>query len=194
MSEDIGVAVVCSPAKMLAKIERFDRATMALHWLTVVLLLLQFATSLMLYWLEREYQLLILIHRTTGSFIWLVVAARLAWRHSFARLPPFPPAMSLFQRRVAMLNEYSLYLLLLLQPLTGLADSLFRGRPFDLLIWHLPALLERNKAVFGIFHKLHELGAMALLLLITVHATAALFHGLVLRDGILARMIPWTDR
>ncbi|MBV8407368.1 MAG: cytochrome b/b6 domain-containing protein [Alphaproteobacteria bacterium] len=51
-----------------------------------------------------------------------------------------------------------------------------------------------QQAVYGFFNKLHELGATALLVLVAVHATAALFHGLVLRDGVLARMIPWTDR
>ena len=192
MSEDFGAAPAWS-GRAAAKIDRFDRITMAFHWLTVVLLMLQFATALMLYWLERDYAALILIHRSTGSLIWMVAAARLAWRHGFAHLPPFPPAMPMFQRRIATLNEYSPYFLLL-QPLTGLADTLFRGRAFDLAVWHVPALLERNKAVFGVFHKLHELGAMALLVLVAVHATAALLHGLVLRDGILARMLPWTER
>jgi cytochrome b561 len=31
-------------------------------------------------------------------------------------------------------------------------------------------------------------------LVVAVHATAALFHGFFLRDGVLARMLPWTDR
>lgn len=40
---------------------------------------------------------------------------------------------------------------------------------------------------------LHEIGAWALLALIGLHA-AALLHGLLLRDGVLQRMLPWTPR
>jgi cytochrome b561 len=194
MSEDIDGAAVRSAARPPGKADRFDRMSMAFHWLTVFLVVTQFATAFALYWLEQDAEELITVHRSTGSLIWVVVVARLVWRHGFARLPPFPATMPRFQQRIAMLNEYALYFLLLLQPLTGLADTLFQGRSFELLIWQVPALLERNKPVYGLFHKLHELGATALLVLVAVHATAALFHGLVLRDGVLARMLPWTDR
>ena len=34
--------------------------------------------------------------------------------------------------------------------------------------------------------------SIALLGLIGVHAAAALLHGVVLRDGVLQRMLPWT--
>ncbi len=194
MSEDAEIAISWPAASPSRKVARFDRASMAFHWLTVLLVAAQFISALMLYWAEREYEALIAAHRMTGGLIWLVALARLVWRQGFAELPPFPPTMPIFQRRVAILNEYALYALLLLQPLTGLADTLFRGRAFDLVAWQVPALLERSKPLYGFFHKLHELGATALLLLVTVHATAALFHGLVLRDGILARMLPWSDR
>jgi len=194
MSEDIDVAAVWSPVKSPAKADRFDRVSIAFHWLTVVLVVTQFVTAFALYWADQEAKELVTVHRSTGSLIWVVVVARLIWRHRFAHLPAFPATMPKFQQRIAMLNEYALYSLLLLQPLTGLAGTLFQGRPFDLLIWQVPALLERNRPAFVLLHKLHELGATALLILVAVHATAALFHGLVLRDGVLARMLPWTNR
>jgi cytochrome b561 len=33
-----------------------------------------------------------------------------------------------------------------------------------------------------------------LLTLVGLHAAAALFHGLILRDGVLQRMLPWGSR
>lgn len=194
MSEDIDVAAVWSPVKPPEKADRFDRVSIAFHWLTVFLVVVQFATAFTVYWADEDAEGLIAVHRSTESLIWVVVVARLIWRHNFAYLPAFSATMPKFQQRIAMLNEYALYSLLLLQPLTGLASTLFQGRPFDLLIWQVPALLEHNKPASGLFHKLHELGATALLILIAVHATAALFHGLILRDGVLARMLPWTNR
>ena len=46
----------------------------------------------------------------------------------------------------------------------------------------------------NLFIGAHELGAKALLALIGLHATAALLHRLILRDGVLQRMLPWTAR
>jgi len=122
------------------------------------------------------------------------VAARLIWRCGFAQLPPFPSSMPKLQQRIAMLNEYALYMLLLVQPLTGLVATLFGGRPFALFSWRVPAFLAADKAASHLFHSIHHLGAWALITLIALHAAAALFHGLILRDGILQRMLPWTAR
>jgi superoxide oxidase len=83
---------------------------------------------------------------------------------------------------------------LLVQPVTGLGNVLFHGRSFSLFIWEMPALLAPDPAVRSLFVKAHELGAKALMVLIGLHAGAALFHGLVLRDGVLQRMLPWTSR
>jgi superoxide oxidase len=76
------------------------------------------------------------------------------------------------------------------QPITGLGDVVFHGRPITLFIWQVPALLTPDAAIRSLFQEAHELGAKALLALIGLHAGAALFHGLVLRDGILQRMLP----
>jgi cytochrome b561 len=127
-----------------------------------------------------------------GVLTWLVGLARLVWRHKFAYLPPFPDSMRKLQQYIAKTNEYGLYALLVVQPITGLGGVLFRGHPFELFIWDVPALLEPDPAVRSLFVQTHEFGAKALLALIGLHAGAALFHRLVLRDGVLQRMSPWT--
>jgi cytochrome b561 len=102
--------------------------------------------------------------------------------------------MPKLQQQIAKLNEYALYGLLLLQPLTGLGNALLRGRPFRLFVWHVPAWFAPDKVVWHTFQWLHEIGAWMLLTLIGLHAAAALFHGLILRDGVLQRMLPWGSR
>ena len=129
-------------------------------------------------------------HRSIGVFVWFVALARLAWRHSFAYLPPFPTTMPKAQQTVAKATEYGLYALLLLQPVTCLARALLRGQPFELFLWQVPALFEENPALRGMFADIHEFGAKALVVLIGLHAGAAIFHRLVLRDGVLQRMLP----
>jgi superoxide oxidase len=174
---------------------RFDRTTIALHWLTLLLVVAQFTTALMLAGggEDRFSSLLLLaIHRSTGVVTWWVVVGRLLWRAARAHLPPFPASMSKLQQSIAKANEYGLYALLILQPLTGLGDTAFRGRPFVLFGLTVPEMLEPEKAVFQALHAAHVWGAIALALLIALHAGAALLHGVALRDGVLQRMLPWT--
>jgi cytochrome b561 len=172
---------------------RFDQVSIALHWLTVLLIVVQYGSL----WLHEAAHhggslaaASLSVHRSMGLVTWAVVVMRLVWRHYFAYLPPFPSEMPKLQQIVAKANEYGLYFLLLVQPITGLARVLLRGQPFDLLIWHVPALFEHNEQIRGLFAEAHELGAQALLALIGLHAGAALFHRLVLRDGVLQRMLP----
>ncbi|THD62704.1 cytochrome b/b6 domain-containing protein, partial [Phenylobacterium sp.] len=95
------------------------------------------------------------------------------------------------QKVAAAITEGALYLLMLAQPLSGLAQSITRGRPFRLFVFEAPRLMARDKALTGVFHNVHELGAWLLLTLIGLHVAAALFHGLVRRDGVMQSMWPW---
>jgi cytochrome b561 len=176
---------------------RFDQTSIILHWLTVLLIVIQFLTT---WWREsvdhntRFAVALLTAHRSSGALIWIISLVRLIWRHNFAYLPPFPESMSKLQQTLAKANEYSLYALLLIQPITGMGRSLFRGAPFELFIWQVPALFAPDDAMRHLFAEAHEYGANALLALIGLHAGAAIFHRLFLRDGVLQRMLPSTSQ
>ncbi len=172
---------------------RFDAVTITLHWATLVLIVGMFATG----WLigaassSAQEHLLLAIHRSLGVTVWAVTAGRLAWRLGSAVTPPLPTTMSKVQRALARLNEYGLYALLLIQPLTGLAQSLTRGRPFPVFGWDAPAVMARDKALTHLFGDIHEISAWALLGLIGLHALAAVFHRVILGDEVLQSMLPW---
>ena len=173
---------------------RFDQISIALHWLTVLLVVGQFTSAWFREAIDHNTSLaaaILATHRGTGLLTWVVGLVRLVWRHKFAHLPPFPSSMPRLQQRIAKTNEYGLYALLIIQPVTGLGRVLFRGQPFEVFIWKLPALLGPDDAIRGFLADAHEFGAAALLVLIALHAGAVLFHRLVLRDGVLQRMLPW---
>ncbi len=165
-----------------AESARFDRISIALHWLTVLLLIGQFTSAWLREAVGHESGLAVAIlatHRMMGLVTWIVGSVRLVWRHNFAYLPPFPESMPKLQQSIAKANEYGLYALVFLQPITGLGGVLFHGLPFELFIWQVPALLEPNPAIRGLFVEAHGFGAKALLALISLHAGAALFHRLI---------------
>jgi cytochrome b561 len=179
--------------KMMGDDDRFDHISIALHWLTVLLVVILFSTAWLRETVDHNSDLamtLLVTHRNSGMLVWIVGVFRLVWRHKFADLPPFPASMPKFQQIVAKANEYGLYLLLLVQPITGLGRVLLRGRPFDLFLWQVPALFAENDSIRHQLAEAHEIGASVLLALIGLHAGAALFHRLVLRDGVLQRMLP----
>lgn len=170
----------------------FDAATIALHWATVILVAALFAVALTLGQAENgeSARTLLTLHRSLGVCVWLLTLLRLAWRLTRARVPALPESLPPIQRLAARLNEAALYALLLVQPLTGMVQSLFRGKAFDLFFWTLPPLVARDKAIVHSFHAIHEWGAWTLAAAIGAHAAAGLLHGLVLRDGVFESMVP----
>ena len=190
MTKNLGTAEIIAPE---AEVDRFDRTSIMLLWLTVLLIVAQFTRIWAHEAVGHDSALaiqLLSLHRAAGVLTWVVVVARIVWRRFFAYLPPFPSSMPKIQQMIAKANEYGLYLLLLAMPITGLARTLLRGQPFNLFFWQVPALLEPNPTLRSLFAETHEIGAKALMVLIGLHAGAALFHRLVLRDGVLQRMLP----
>jgi cytochrome b561 len=189
---------ICSPTQVRNRSRvrdgrrRFDNLTIGLHWATVALITGMFASAWLLLVSDHERAaMLLIVHRSLGVVTWAVAIVRLAWRFSFAYLPPFPGTMPRAQQRFAKGSEYGLYALLLLQPLTGLAQSLARGRSFMLFEWQVPKVIAGNKALTLLFHQIHTVSAWLLLGLIGLHVLAALFHRLVLKDEVLQSMLPW---
>lgn len=175
---------------------RFDGVTIALHWATVVLILGMFASA----WLYGQAidgdaaTLALAIHRSLGVTVWSVTIGRLVWRLGFGFMPPFPPDMPKIQQLLAKANEYALYAVLLIQPLTGMAQSVARGRTFPLFGLEVPMLMAKDRDLAALFHAIHELSAWVLVGLIGGHAMAALFHRFVLHDEVLQSMSPFGPR
>ncbi len=172
---------------------RFDAITIGLHWTTVVLIVGMFASAWSIGLAQDPAQagLILTLHRSLGATVWVVAVLRLAWRLTLAYLPPFPVAMPKAQQWAAKLSEYGLYAILLVQPLTGLGQSLARGRPFALFVWEAPKVMARDKGLTHLLGQVHAITAWVLLGLIALHVAAALFHRLVLKDEVLASMLPW---
>lgn len=180
------------PAVAPSKQTFFDGVTIAVHWFTLVLVLGLITTALLhaLSHDDTTKAMLLRIHRSFGVTVWLTTAFRLLWRLTKARLPPFPDDMGNLHRRLVQTSEHGLYVLLLIQPLSGLSATLMRGRAFDLFWWHIPPMMQHYPMVQSAFLRGHRIGAWALIALITGHAVNALIHHFVLRDKMLRRMAP----
>jgi cytochrome b561 len=162
------------------------------HWLTVLVLAVQYAIGWLMPDVHRDTKPvgLVGLHLSVGATIVLLVLIRLAWR--FSHKPPaesqiLPPVM----RLAARVTHGLLYVLLIALPLMGWANASARG--WDVSLFHvvpLPALAATGSALGHTLGDVHKLTAWVLLVLIGVHVAAALFHQFVIRDGTLGRMLP----
>jgi superoxide oxidase len=170
----------------------FDILTITLHWITVLIVLTLFGSGLLYGQVEERPWAppLLQVHRSLGVTIWTLTVLRLLWRVTGARFPAFPASMTPLHQLGARLSEYGLYALLLIQPATGLAQTIFRGRPFEVFAWSIRPLVARDLGLVGIFRAAHEIGAWCLFALAGLHAAAALVHHFILRDDVLEAMAP----
>jgi len=59
---------------------------------------------------------------------------------------------------------------------------------------HLPYILPHDVMLYAVLRKAHSVLAYLFFLTFLAHFGAILFHTLIVRDGILARMAPWNSR
>ncbi len=176
--------------------DRYTPTAIALHWLMVAVIAGGFALAVYMVDLPLSPAKLKYFswHKWTGITVFLLAFARVAWRLTH-RAPPYAADFPRWQRRAAGAMHAVLYALILVIPLTGWLYSSAAGVTtvyFGVL--PLPDLLAKDKALAELLKSVHVTLNYALLFLVLLHAIAALHHYFVIRDQILARMLPWTSR
>ena len=171
---------------------RHQTLTIALHWVTALLVFTQIALAILHDEVsDAEIRRGVLAaHGSLGVAIWLLVLGRLVWRLLGMRLIPFPASMSRWHQRGARLSEWGLYGLLLAQPISGMAATVLHGQPFNLFGIQVHSLIAPDKVWAAAAEGLHTLGAYALAALVLVHAGAAILHRVTADDGVLDSMLP----
>ncbi len=167
---------------------RYPASARLLHWAMAALLLsMLFLGAAMVDRWQPWATSAIQLHKAFGLLALALAVLRLVNRLRF-RAPPLPAGMPAAQRAIAHASHVLLYALMLALPLTGWAMQGAAGLPVQVAGWVLPALVEPDLARYGLLRELHAWLAYGLLGLVLLHAGAALHHGWVRRDGLLARM------
>jgi cytochrome b561 len=175
--------------------ETFGTIAVLLHWTIALLFLGQFALGLSMTRVKGmalQFEL-IQWHKSFGFLILGLAVLRLGWRLGAGRPRP-SPALSPVERASAAIVQALLLAATIAVPLAGwaLASTSTLGVPtlaFKLvLIPHLPLVPSEQAEAF--WRQMHGFLAWATILLAAAHAGAALRHHLLLRDDVLARMLP----
>jgi cytochrome b561 len=163
-----------------------------LHWLTLVLVMAAFAAIYTAHWgyAGENFWAVVQLHRSLGLAVLAVTIARLMLRCRL-QVPALPRELPAIQKLAARGTEALLYGILLAQPLLGLIHTNARGQRVDLFfIGELPPIVGPDKALARLTHDAHETLAAIFLVLIGLHASAALFHHFIRRDDVLNAMLP----
>ncbi|MGN6237940.1 cytochrome b [Dyella sp.] len=168
----------------------FSLPARVLHWTMAVLILAMLFIGVgMVATVSEKHQWLLAIHKPLGIAILLLAIARLVVRLRNPP-PPLPADLPAPQKLAAHLSHWLLYALMIAMPLIGWAMLSAGGYPVMLTgSLRLPAILPENALAFAWLRTVHGVFAYLLFFTFLAHMGAALYHGLIRRDGVLRSMV-----
>lgn len=176
---------------------RYDAVAIILHWLIAAMLVGMIFFGWWMGDLPDEdfvrkfeaYQL----HKSFGILILALSLVRLGWRLAH-KAPPLPETMKGWEKALARATHWAFYALMIGMPLGGWAVA--SASPLNIPtvvfgLFELPRLpVPRGEETEALLAFLHGRGAWAILILLALHAGAAIKHHIHDRDDVLTRMIP----
>lgn len=169
----------------------YGLVTKILHWivglLIISMLIVGFSMSSMSPSPEKFE--LYKMHKAFGVTTLSLVVIRILWRITNINVQAAAGVSTILQWS-AQIGHLLLYILMLIMPISGLLMTRFYGYSISVFdIFTIPAASEKNAELAKLFHSIHEYAASGLVILITIHVLAALYHHFILKDNTLTRII-----
>lgn len=177
---------------------RYDRVAMSLHWLMAAAIIALLGLGFFMTGLKPGSPLqfkLYQLHKSVGVLVFLLALLRLGWRLGH-RPPPLPESMGAPERLLAHAGHTALYGLMLGLPLAGWAVVSTSPYNIPTMVFGLVGLphLPLPRDINALAKATHMIGGWLLAVTLTGHVGAALRHHFLLRDDVLARMLPQFGR
>jgi cytochrome b561 len=168
-----------------------------LHWCTVILVIVAWTLGTFDDMLPKGTARAagLFVHVSAGLAILVVLAVRVLWRMVDPPPPAEPTILGEWGDRTSRLAHFALYALLVATAVVGILLQFARGDALPLLgFGEIPSPWTADRAFARSMKEVHEVLANALIILVALHAAAALVHHWVLRDRTLVRMLPGAGR
>lgn len=177
----------------MSEVQKYSKLAMSLHWIMALLILAMFCLGWYMEDLpkgsdERSY--FFKLHKNIGMTLFLLLILRIICAVIDKR-PGLPNSLASWQRKLATATHHSLYLFMILQPLTGFISSSFTK--YKTSFWgviDLPRIFEPSKEWNDFFTEVHEICSVVLLVLILIHLAGALAFLVSKHENVLRRMLP----
>jgi cytochrome b561 len=171
---------------------RYGTVAQVLHWVTAILVLVAFiygpgGSEQHAYSHAHDFDRQ--LHETLGLCVFALALIRVLWLMFDKR--PDPPQVSRWMGIAAKTIQGVLYLLLFALPITAIAGAWLEGHPLTLLAGlEIPSVIATSHDTGVSIAGIHTWLGDAILWLAGFHALAGIYHHLVLKDGVLASMLP----
>jgi len=172
---------------------RWGTVSKFLHWIIVLLIITQYVLAEVAEDLPLGLQKFETYarHKSIGITILGLAVLRLLWRW-LNPTPELPGTLKPYERFLARVTHFGLYVFLFAQPLTGWIVSNAENFPVSYFGWFtLPDLVAPDKEFGEFMEKVHGTIFKCMLVLATLHIAAALKHHFWLKDDVLKRMLPF---
>jgi cytochrome b561 len=174
---------------MMTTRTRFTILQRVLHWLMALCLLAMLFIGVgMVSTAMPKYVPLLATHKSLGLAILALALIRLAVRARYGA-PALPPDLPEPMKLAAHLSHYGLYALMIVMPLLGW--GMMSAGSYPIVVFgnlRLPPILPPSDELHTLLWDAHHYLAFAFFALILAHIAAALFHGLIRRDGVFETM------
>lgn len=172
--------------------KRWGWLSISIHWITAITVFGLFALGLWmveLTYYDQWYKQGPDLHKSIGITLLLLTTVRLIWRMK-STIPDDLPTHKQWERKVAGIVHFLLYLLLFVVMASGYLISTADGRGIDFWgLFEIPATLQGFDKQEDIAGVVHLILASTLIGIALLHAGAAVKHHFVDRDRTLKRML-----
>ncbi len=177
---------------------RYDGLSRLLHWATAITVLIAFVLGpehfggLFRNGIDPATRIDVVWHESLGLLVFALTAVRLLW----LTLRPAAPhiAMAAWMRKASTITHRVLWISLLLVPVTAIMALGSEAHPMTLLgglrFEGFSAIAQWPIAKTADWGDVHKVLADALVWIAGLHAAGAIYHGVALKDGVLASMLP----
>ena len=175
----------------------YDAVSRAFHWLTAIAVLLAFILGpehfgrQMRQGLDPATRWDIVLHESLGVLVMALTLLRLLWVAVRPAKPRFD--MPVWMQQASQATHGLLWLLLLAVPMSAFLALGSAGQPLTLLggfrVDEMPVIAQSPLAHLADWGDLHGALGDLTLWLAGLHAVAAIFHHVLLKDGVLLSML-----
>ncbi|KWH45611.1 cytochrome b [Burkholderia stagnalis] len=168
---------------------RFGLPARVLHWgMAVMVVAMLFIGVGMVSSVSERHAVLVAIHKPLGIAVLVLVCVRIVVRF-LSKPPALPEDLPGWQKVAAHGSHLVLYALMVAMPLIGWAMLSAGGYPVTLGGGvQLPAILAADPVAFAWLRVAHRVLAYLFFATFLAHFAAALYHGLIRRDGVVRAM------
>ena len=179
--------------------KEYDFLSRAFHWVTAIVVVSAFVLGpgnfgkITRQGIDPSTQGDIVWHESLGIFVFVITVLRLLWV-AFRPLVT-PTKMPRWMRVTGTLVHVALWILLLALPMTALLSLGSESHPLTLLwgvrVEQLNVIANSSIAKLADWGDVHKFLGNTIVWIAGFHALAAIFHHVILKDGVLSAMLPY---